>query len=283
MPRFLKTTLLLTTLILMSTLACKPRQGAVDGNVILLLPESRKAPDYDPERKTRLTIDGKEEVIEPGVDREHSIKVNPGKTVTIVYDYWPKGYSNTIRTKTVRVEPGKTVRLDFHKEDADHPDKILPIYYPTPYSVADEMCKLAEVGAKDIVFDIGCGDGRLVIAAVKKFGAKKGVGIDISPDRIKECNENAKKDEVTDKVEFRLEDALKMKDLSDATVVLLYVGEDFGRKLEPVLRKTLKPGARVVSHRFPLGDWKEDVLKKVKCKNNNGDDEDYELKLWTIK
>jgi hypothetical protein len=84
-------------------------------------------------------------------------------------------------------------------------------------------------------------------------------------------------------VEFRNENALLMKDLLDATVVLLYVGEDFGAKLEPVLRKTLKPGSRVVSHRFTVGNWKPDEEKKITAKSNSDEDAEYVLKKWTIK
>src|SRR5205085_12252272 len=101
-------------------------------------------------------------------------------------------YSNTIRTKEVKFENGKTIKVDFHVEDKGRPDLIKPIFYPTPVAVVDEMCKLGKVGPKDIVYDIGCGDGRMVIAGVKKFGAKKGVGVDIDPDLIKLCNQKAK-------------------------------------------------------------------------------------------
>ena len=285
MVRILQTSLLLASVILVSSLGCQTREAPADGNLLLLLPYSKEAPDHAKERVTKLTIDGKDEPVKAGDDREQSVKIaaGAGKTVTIIYNYWPQGYSNTIRTKKVKLEAGKTVRVDFHKRDDGVADEILPIYVPTPHGVVDEMCKMAKVGKDDVVYDIGCGDGRMVIAAVKKFNAKRGVGVDIREERIKECKENAKKAGVTDRVEFRLEDALKMKDLSDATVVLLYVGEEFGKVLEPVLRKTLKPGARVVSHRFELGDWHPDEEKTIRSKDNDGDDADFKLKLWRIK
>jgi protein-L-isoaspartate O-methyltransferase len=256
-----------------------------EDNLIVILPESVPPPEHSPERVTKLTINGKDEPIKVGSDRKMQLKVAPIKgkeTITAVYDYWPSSYSNTIRTKVIKLEKGKKVEVDFNKEDPDHPDRIKPIYFPTPPQVVDEMCKMASVGKGDVVYDIGCGDGRLVITSVKKFGAKKGVGVDINAELIKVCNENAAKDGVADKVEFRNEDALTIKDLSDATVVLLYVGEDFGKKLEPVLRKTLKPGARVVSHRFPLGDWAPTKEQTIKAKNNSNEERDYVLKLWKI-
>ncbi len=257
-----------------------------DINLVLKLPASPEAYASKDTRIPKLTVNGKNEPVKIGPDKEITVTVDggeTGKTIKIVYDYWPYGYSNTIRTKEVKLEAGKKIEVDFHKEDADHPDLIKPIFVPTPPGVVDEMCKYAEVGKGDVVYDIGCGDGRIVIAAVKQFGARRGVGIDIDNDLIKKCKEDAAKAGVADKVDFRNENALLMKDLSDATVVLLYVGEDFGAKLEPVLRKTLKPGARVVSHRFPLGDWKPDDEKHFTAKSNSGEDAEYRLKKWTIK
>jgi cyclopropane fatty-acyl-phospholipid synthase-like methyltransferase len=131
-----------------------------------------------------------------------------------------------------------------------------------------------------VVYDLGCGDGRMVIAAVKKGGAKRGVGIDIDPQRVAESKANAKQAGVEDKVEFREGDVLKIPDLSDANVVLLYMGEDLNRQLKPILQKTLKPGSRIVSHRFTMGpDWKPDRTETIKGK----DGDTYLLHLWTIK
>jgi len=289
MPRPFGSTLLLAGVLLVGLTGC-PRQTPVTGEdaatLVLILPESRTPPEHRPERVPKLTVNGKAEEVKPGAKSELTVKVPPAdglKTITIVYDFWPKSYSNTIRTKEVKFEGGKTVRVDFNQPDKDRRDDIKPIFYPTPHAVVDLMCELGEVSKNDIVYDIGCGDGRMVITGVKKFGAKKGVGVDIDLKLIKQCNEAAAKEGVSDRVEFRVQDALKINDLSDATVVLLYVGEDFGKALEPVLRKTLKSGARVVSHRFPLGEWKADVEKTVTAKNNDGDDEEYELKLWKIK
>jgi SAM-dependent methyltransferase len=271
----------------------RPFIASKDTNLLLKLPSSYASASNDANDKAKLTVNGRDETAKVGdlekigyKDLEIAVEVDEGdvgKTIKIVYSHWPYSYSNTIRTKQVKLEKGKKIEVDFHKEDVAFPDLIKPIYVPTPQGVVDEMCKYAGIGAKDVVFDIGCGDGRLVITGVKKFGAKKGVGVDINADLVKLCQKNAAAEGVSDKVEFRNENALLMKDLSDATVVLLYVGEDFGAKLEPVLRKTLKKGARVVSHRFPLGDWQPDEQKTFSAKNLSGGDSDYTLKKWTIK
>ncbi|HET9478619.1 MAG TPA: class I SAM-dependent methyltransferase, partial [Pyrinomonadaceae bacterium] len=127
-------------------------------------------------------------------------------------------------------------------------------YVPTPQNVVDEMLKLAKVTKDDVVYDLGCGDGRLVITAVKKFNAKRGFGVDIDPQRITESNANAKAAGVTDRVEFAVQD-LFQTDLKDATVVTLYLLPEVNLRLRPKLLNELQPGTRVVSHSFDMGDW----------------------------
>jgi SAM-dependent methyltransferase len=129
-------------------------------------------------------------------------------------------------------------------------------YVPTPQDVVERMLGLAEVGKGDVVYDLGCGDGRLVVTAARKFGAR-GVGIDIDPQRIAESRANAKKAGVEHLVQFRQEDALTT-DVSGATVVTLYLLSSANLKLRPTLQKQLKPGARIVSHQFGMGDWVPD-------------------------
>jgi SAM-dependent methyltransferase len=128
------------------------------------------------------------------------------------------------------------------------------IFVPTPQQVVDEMLKLAGVKPGDIVYDLGCGDGRTVITAAKTYGVKA-VGIDINPERIKESMDNAKQAGVTDKVSFRNEDLFEA-DIHEATVVTLYLLGPLNLKLRPKLWHDLKPGTRVVSHAFDMGDWK---------------------------
>jgi SAM-dependent methyltransferase len=203
--------------------------------------------------------------------------------VTVTYTFWINTYTRVIRTKVVKVEDGKTVKVSLLKPDPARPDRIFVIYVPTPQPVVEAMCRLAKIGKGDVVYDIGCGDGRLVITAVQKFGAKRAVGIDISEERIRECRANAKKAGVEDRVTFLHKDALTIKDFSEANVVLVYLSDALNRALRPTLRKTLKPGSRLVSHRFLMGDWKPDRTEKLRAKDNRGEEDDFELHLWTIK
>jgi ribosomal protein L11 methylase PrmA len=115
------------------------------------------------------------------------------------------------------------------------------------------MLALAGVGPTDVVYDLGCGDGRIVVTAAKKYGAK-GVGVDIDPQRIKESEANAVAAGVSNLVTFKVQDALTV-DLSPASVVTLYLLSSSNLKLRPILTKQLKPGSRIVSHAFSMGDW----------------------------
>jgi len=132
-------------------------------------------------------------------------------------------------------------------------------FVPSPDEVIEAMLKLAEVKDSDTVYDLGCGDGRIVVMAAKKFGAKS-VGIDIDPERIKEANDNAAQNGVTGKVKF-VEQDLFAANIGEATVVTLYLLTTVNLKLRPKLQKELKPGTRVVSHQFDMGDWKPE--KKI--------------------
>jgi SAM-dependent methyltransferase len=126
-------------------------------------------------------------------------------------------------------------------------------YVPTPEPVVAKMIELAKVTPEDVAYDFGCGDGRLVIAAVKA-GAKRGLGVDIDPQRIKEANENAKAAGVTDKVEFKEADLFTM-DFKDATVLTMYLLPSVNMKLRPKILDEMKPGSRIVSHAFDMEDW----------------------------
>lgn len=135
-------------------------------------------------------------------------------------------------------------------------DPLLAPYVATPPDVVDRMLRLAGVTATDVVYDLGCGDGRIVIAAAKQFGAR-GVGVDIDPVRIRESMANARQAGVDALVTFRVEDALRV-DVSPATVVTLYLLAESNVKLRPILSRQLRPGARIVSHNFAMGDWAAD-------------------------
>ena len=131
-------------------------------------------------------------------------------------------------------------------------------FVPTPMEVVHRMLTLAKVGPKDVVYDLGCGDGRIVIAAAQKFGARS-VGVDINPKLIADANAAARAVGVADRVKFVVQDAMTV-DLSDATVVTLYLLSASNVKLRPILTKQLRPGARIVTHEFPIGTWEPDVV-----------------------
>ena len=134
-------------------------------------------------------------------------------------------------------------------------------YVPTPDDVVIRMLELAGVKASDVVYDLGCGDGRIPIAAAKRFGAR-GVGIDIDPGRIEESRANAKAAGVESLVEFRVGDVLQA-DVSPATVVTLYLLTSSNLKLRPILERQLRPGARIVSHAFSMGpEWPADRVDR---------------------
>ncbi len=145
-------------------------------------------------------------------------------------------------------------------------------YVPTPPDVVEAMLKLGNAGAGDVHYDLGCGDGRIVIMAVQKFGAVRGTGYDIDPQRIKEANENATQAGVTDKVKFVIGNLFEA-DFRDATIVTLYLLPDVNLKLRPKLLKDLKVGSRIVSHQFDMGDWAPDKRIEVGWRS---------VYLWTV-
>jgi precorrin-6B methylase 2 len=137
-------------------------------------------------------------------------------------------------------------------------------YVPTPQDVVDRMLAFAGVGKDDLVVDLGCGDGRIPITAAKTYGAR-GLGVDIDPQRIAEASANAKAAGVTHLVSFKLQDAMTT-DVSQATVVTLYLLSSSNLKLRPILTRQLKPGARIVAHNFALGDWEAEKIETFQDK-----------------
>jgi len=144
-------------------------------------------------------------------------------------------------------------------------------YEPSSEEISRAILKLAKVTGKDVVYDLGCGDGRIVIMAVREFGARA-VGIDIDPERIKESVENAKRAGVGPRAQFKNEDLFET-DISKATVVTLYLWPWVNLKLMPKLLRELRPGTRVVSHSHDMGEWRPERSIRVE-----GD----EIHLWTI-
>lgn len=158
--------------------------------------------------------------------------------------------------------------------EAPEPELDVP-YVPTPNEVVAQMLQLANVKKSDVLYDLGSGDGRIVVTAAQKYGTR-GVGIDINPERISEANANARAAKVTDRVQFRQQDLFKT-DLSEATVVTLYLLPNINVKLRPQLFKQLKPGTRIVSHDFDMGEWKPERVVQVQ-----GPTRQHTLYYWVV-
>jgi uncharacterized protein (TIGR03000 family) len=224
-----------------------------------------------------LVIDGKSI---PGTGTSRSFETPPleiGGTYryTFTATWQPNTYTTMTRSRVVSFGAGDRIAVDLSV--ADPRDRVRVIYVPTPVDIAEEMVKLAGVSADDVVFEPGCGDARITIAAVRA-GASRGVGIDIDPVRVAESEAAVKAAGLAGKIEIRLGDALDIRDLSAASVVFLYMGDHFNLLIRPILWRDLKVGTRIVSHRFKMGDWEPD--KTVTVSSSEGGD--YELHLWTV-
>lgn len=163
------------------------------------------------------------------------------------------------------------------KENKEEPKYANLTYVPTADEVIDKMFELAKVGKDDVIFDLGCGDARILYKAAKKFGAR-GVGLEINPERIKEAMEQATKYNVGTLVEIRHGDALKPKDISDASVVVMYMFPEFMNLWLPIAKEKLKPGTRIVSHDYSFSNWEPDVSVTVKSSTR-----EHKVLLWTVK
>ena len=153
------------------------------------------------------------------------------------------------------------------------------LYVPSEQVVVEKMLEMAKITKADIVFDLGCGDGRIVVTAAKKYGCK-GIGVDYDPKRVEESLETMKKAGVTrEQVDIREGDALKVKDLDQATVVMLYMLPEFMEKLEPQIKTRLKPGTRIVAHDYPFPNMEPDQVVEF----DTGGSRAKFLYMWTIK
>jgi SAM-dependent methyltransferase len=155
------------------------------------------------------------------------------------------------------------------------PQKLAP-YVQTPQAVVERMLQIAQVGPNDVVYDLGSGDGRLVITAARKYGAR-GVGVDFDLNLVKQSQANAEKAGVQGLVEFRQQDALTV-DVSPATVVTLYLLTSSNLQLRPILTRALKPGARIVSHQFGMGDWQPEAQETL----TEADGAPHIVYLWKV-
>jgi hypothetical protein len=148
-------------------------------------------------------------------------------------------------------------------------------YVPTAESLVDEMLRMAKVGKNDVLYDLGSGDGRIVITAARRFGTR-GVGYDLDPERISEARENARRAGVTDRVRFELQDIFTAR-ISEATVVTMYLLPEVNLRLRPKLLAELRPGTRIVSHNYDLGDWQPLQRKEMDVTGIN-----HTLFLWVV-
>jgi uncharacterized protein (TIGR03000 family) len=233
-----------------------------------------------PQEDAELKIEGKD--TKPvGVVREFETpELETGKSFEYTFrvTWRPNNYTVITRTKSVDFKGGEDLAVDLTKADPKMPDQATIRWVPTPDDIVDEMMKLGGVKKGDVVYEPGPGDGRVLIAAVKK-GAEKAVGIEIDPKKATEAIDAVKKAGLEKQIKIIEGDALKDRDYSEATVVMLYMGNEFNALLRPVLEKQLKPGTRIVSHRFVFGDWAPD--KTITVTGTDGDE--YKLHLWTVK
>src|SRR5262245_8676520 len=231
-----------------------------------------------PHDETILSLDGRAIVGMGSTRQVETPPLGPSevRSFTLTASWNPNTYTTMPRTKTVSLRAGEHLNVDLTRDDAA--DRVRVIYVPTPPDVADEMVKLAGVTANDIVYEPGCGDARITIAAIRA-GAKRGICVDLDPVRAQESRANVQQAGLVDRIDVRQGDALDVKDLSEVTVVLLYMGDHFDMLIRPVLWRELRPGARVVSHRFTMGDWQPDKTITVQ---STQDGLSYDLHLWTI-
>jgi precorrin-6B methylase 2 len=175
------------------------------------------------------------------------------------------GVASLMFVENTQVETRNSMSLIAQAPSTTQPQRQPDVpYVPTPRAVVDRMLAIAKVNKNDILYDLGSGDGRIVITAAQKYGTR-GVGIDINPRRIEEANANAQKAGVTKLVKFRQQDLFET-DLSKATVVTLYLLPEINIKLRSKLLKELKPGTRIVSHAFDMGEWKPQQKELVNGK-----------------
>jgi len=152
---------------------------------------------------------------------------------------------------------------------------ILVRYEPSAPEVVSAMLELGAVTDNDVVYDLGCGDGRIVITAAKEFGAR-GVGVDLDPQRIREAQANAVRAGVADRVTFRVQDVFDA-DIQPATVVTLFLSPELNARLRPRLTSQLKPGSRIVSHRYGIGDWVPELTETLSVRGTRN-----HIFLWRV-
>jgi uncharacterized protein (TIGR03000 family) len=271
----------LSLLVLAGAATWSSAQQQVPTTITLIVPERGQEETIVKVNDKKLDGSGTTRVFKTQLDKDREYRFR----IEILIE--PNNYTKITRKKEIVLKGGEhdNIKLDMTGEqpieEISRPDDIVVRYVPTPDDIVDQMCKMAKVGKDDVVYDLGCGDCRMLIRPIEKFGAKRGVGVEYDPKVMKEeAIPNVKKHKLEDKIEVRQGDMLKLttKDLEDATVVMLYIGDDLGKRVAPVLKNALKPGSRIVSHRFILGDWKPD--RSITVKGIDGGE--YDLHLWIV-
>ena len=192
----------------------------------------------------------------------------------------PNNYTKIIRTREITFTGGENITLDLRQKDPKIADDVRIRWVPTPKDIVLQMGKIAKIGKDDVVGDLGCGDGIMICTAVKEMKAKKGIGMDIDPVRVKAAKERAKEEGISDKIQIIEGNILKAtkEQIGDIDVLMLYLGDEMNIRLRPMLWKNLKPGTRIISHRFIMGDWKPKQTSVIKGE----DGDEYTLHLWVI-
>ena len=249
----------------------------------LLIPE--------PPTQTVLKVDGKE------LDQDKSDKggvrvvitpgLEPGKThvFKIEAKIVPNNYTEIFRTREIRLTAGGQLTLDLRKMDAKIKDDVQVRWVPTPEAVVRDMCELAKINKDDVVMDPGCGDAIMIITAVRDYKAKKGLGNDLDPMKVLESQENVARAGLKERVIIKQGNALHLTadETKDVTVLMLYMGNDLNILLRPLIWEHMKPGTRVVSHRFIMDDWKPDRTIKVTHEDEFDEElENFTLHLWKV-
>ena len=249
----------------------------------LLIPESPT--------QTVLKVDGKE------LDQDKSDKdgvrvvitpgLEPGKThvFKIEAKIVPNNYTEIFRTREIQLTAGGQLTLDLRKMDEKIKDDVHVRWVPTPEAVVRDMCELAKVNEDDVVMDPGCGDAIMIITAVRDYKAKKGLGNDLDPMKVLESQENVARAGLKERVTIKQGNALHLTadETKDVTVLMLYMGNDLNILLRPLIWEHMKPGTRVVSHRFIMDDWKPDRTIKVTHEDEFDEElENFTLHLWKV-
>jgi uncharacterized protein (TIGR03000 family) len=275
-PRLLAAVLALTFGIVAGAQEKKP------ATIKILLPESStkvslKVEGTELEANDKATREGVRVLVTPALDAGKTYAYKIEATIE------PNNYTKIVRTREITFKAGEEVTLDIRKKDDKIADNVIIRWVPTPRIVAKDMCELAKVTKDDVVMDPGCGDCIMLITAMEDFKIKRAIGTDYDPKMVKTGQDAVDKAGLKDKISVKEGNALKLTadDLKDVTVVMLYMGNELNIRLRPTLFDHLKPGARVVSHRFIMGDWKPDKSITV-AREVDGAVDDFHLHVWTI-